>query len=59
MHKNTVLCELETDVLCLTNMNVNIHRPCHDSGAGFSPRRSGFCPRLVHVEFVVYKVAKG
>ena len=40
-------------------MNVNIDRPCHDSGTSFSPRRSGFRPRLVHVEFVVDEVAKG
>ena len=59
MHKDCVLCELETDFVYLIYMNVNIHRPCHDSGAGFSPRRSGFFPRLVHLEFVVDKVAKG
>jgi hypothetical protein len=59
MHKECVLCELETDFVVLIYMDVNIHRSCHDSGAGFSSRRSGFCRRLFHVEFVVDKVAKG
>ena len=58
MRKKCVHCELETDFVYLIYMNVNIHGPCHDSGAGFSSRRSGFCPRLVHVEFVVDNVAK-
>jgi hypothetical protein len=40
-------------------MNVNTDRPCHDSGTGLSLRRSGFYPRLVHVEFMVDEVAKG
>jgi hypothetical protein len=58
MHKDCVLCELEPDVVYLIYVNVYIHRSCHDSGAGISPRRSGFCPRPVYVEFVVDKVPK-
>jgi len=58
MYKDCVFCGLETDFVYLIYMNVNIYRPCHDSGAGLSPRRSGFCPGLVRVEFLVDRVAK-